>query len=73
MDSKQIKRVPQKGWDAVNGYVRLIQSMFPDDNAYYNIVELIRHIIIMYYYIFIESNLLSNEEIGDNTTIITRK
>ena len=62
MDLKKVARIPQKYRDLVKGYTRKAQTLFPDDSSYYNIVDLIIHLILLYFYHFIESQLLSEDE-----------
>ena len=51
--------------DIVFGFIRKVQCLFPSNNTYYNIVDLIKHIITMYYCVVIDSNLLKQDEIDD--------
>ena len=44
------------------GYLRSAASLLPKDNTYYNIVDLIKHIILLYFYSLFESNILSDED-----------
>lgn len=65
MDLKKVSRIPQNYKDIISGYVKEMQNIFPDDNSYYNISGLIVHVILLYYYTFIESNLFTNDEIDE--------
>ena len=62
MDLKRVNKIPKKYKDVISGFTRAVQSMLPDDNAYYNIVDLIKHIILLYYYRLFESKILSETE-----------
>ena len=62
MDLKKITKIPQRHKEIVNGYIRQAQSIMPRDNAYYNIVDLIKQKILLFYYYSFESNLLNDEQ-----------
>ena len=59
---KDVHKISQKSWDIVFGYVGIVQSLFPTANCYFNIVDLIKHLILLYYDVF-ESNIVNEEEI----------
>ena len=61
-DLKKVSRIQQKFKDTVNAFVNEIQCILPSDNIYYNIVDLIKHLILLYWHNIFESNLLSTEE-----------
>ena len=62
MDLKRVSKIHPRYTEIINGYTRQVQAMFPDDNSYYNIVDLIKHIILLYYYCLFESKILSDDE-----------
>ena len=64
MDLKRVNKISEKYKDVVNGYTHRVQCLFPKDNAYYNIVDVIKHIILLYYFSFslFESDLLFGQE-----------
>ena len=53
MDSKRVNRIPQRYKTIVNGYVK---------DTYYNIADLIKHMILLYFVNTMESKILSNDE-----------
>ena len=61
-DLKKVNRIGQKSKDIVFGYVRKIQLSFPSDNTYFNIVDLVIHLILLYFYHVFNSELLTEEE-----------
>ena len=62
MDLKRVSRIPAKYKTIVQGYVGQVQTVFPDQNSYFNIVDLIKHIILLYFYQGFESKILSDHE-----------
>ena len=62
IDFKQIKIIGQKEKDITYGYIKDIQSMFPDDNTYYTIVRSIQDIILLYFRILIDTKILTDDE-----------
>lgn len=62
MDLKRVNRIGQKYKDITNGYLKIAQALFHVDNSYFNIVDLIKHIILLYYHHLFESKILSEEE-----------
>ena len=62
MNLKHVSRIPQRYKDIARGFARKMQSLFPVGNSYYNIVDLIIHIILLYYHITFDSNLLKDDE-----------
>ena len=62
MNLKKVSKIQQKYKDIVNGFVKENQSSLPTDNAYYNIVDLIKHMILLYYHNIFESRLLTDNE-----------
>ena len=59
---RRIEHINQKCKDTVSGYIKKSQLMFPKDNPYYNIVDLIQHFILLYFYQKFESNILTDDE-----------
>ena len=72
MDLKRVGKIRQKYKDIIKGYVRKVQSMFTEDKAYYNIVDLIKHIILLYYYRTFESKILTDDEQEEFMDFLTR-
>ena len=62
MDPNKVNEIPQKYKDTVYGFIKTAQSLFPADNPYFNIVDLIMHIILLYYYHIFDSNILNDTE-----------
>ena len=62
VDFKQVKRINQRNKDIVYGYIKQFQQLFPEDNPYYTIVQLIQDICLLYFTILIESKILTDEE-----------
>ena len=50
LEFTRIKKIPLVDQHCVAGYIRECQSLFPSDNAYYNISELIHYTILLFYY-----------------------
>ena len=62
IDFKAVKRVSQKQKDIVYGYMRRTQSMFPSDNTYYTIVQLVQDLCLLYFRTIIDTKILTEEE-----------
>ena len=62
MDLKKAHRIPQKPKDCVYGYIKSAQSLLPTDSAYFYIVDLIKHLILLFYYSTLESEILNDED-----------
>ena len=62
VDLKKVRVIPQKHKDIVNGYIRKVQSPLSQDNSYFNIVDLIKHIILLYYHCLFKSNILDMDD-----------
>ena len=59
---KRVDKIGQKYKNIVNGFVKQVQSELPSDNIYYNIVDLIKYMILLYYHAIFDSNLLTETE-----------
>ena len=59
---KSLTNVRQKDKDIVNGFVKEVQILFPKNNPYYNIPDLIKHLCLLYFHHVIPSKLLTKEE-----------
>ena len=59
---KDTHKINQKYRDIVFGYVKRVQALFSDDNVYFNIVDIIIHLILLYYYSIFESSILNDNE-----------
>ena len=74
MDLKRISNIDQKYIDIVFGYIKDIQTLFPsDDNPYYIIADLIKHLSLLYYYQAINSHILSSKEESDFLSLLKNK
>ena len=62
MDLKRVNRISQKHKDIVFGYIKQVQSLLPPDNAFFNIVSLIQHLILLYYSLTFASKILNEDE-----------
>ena len=62
MDLKRVNRIQQKPRDCVHGYVKAAQLLLPANSAYFHIVDLIKHLILLFYYSALESEILDNED-----------
>ena len=71
MDLKQVQKIPQRYKDIVNGFAKGVQYLMPKDNTYYNIVDLIKHMILLYYHTLFDSKLLNDEEIYKLTNLLS--
>ena len=60
---QRVVHIPQKYKDICFGFIRKAQELLPKDSAYFNIVDLIKHWILLYFYHVIESNILTEKEI----------
>ena len=61
-DFKKVKNFRQRDKDIVYGFIKEIQSVFPKDNSYYNIHDLIKHLCLLYFHHIIDSKLLTDIE-----------
>ena len=74
---EHLKKKSQKPWisnrhkNIVHGFINKVQKLFPNDNAYYIIVELIKNMILFHYSIIIESNLLPHDEVDKLYNLLT--
>ena len=48
--------------DIVFGYVHRAQQLFPKNNVYYHLVDLIKHLCLLYYHSSFTSSILSEKE-----------
>ena len=62
MATRKLEYISQKQKDIVTGYIRQSQSLFPPENSYFNIVDLIKYLILAFYAVSFESNILNDEE-----------
>lgn len=61
MATTKSKKIRQKDKDIVSGYLKQVQLLFPPQNAYYNIVDLISNLILIYYSITFETEILNDK------------
>ena len=66
LNLRKVAKIGQKYKDIVFGYIHRIQLLFPDDNNYFNIVDLIKFLCLLYYHDSIfESEILTEIEQSD--------
>ena len=58
---KQIKKISQRDKDIVYGYIKMIQSIFPEDIPYFTIVQLIQDLCLLYFSVIMDSKILKDE------------
>ena len=56
------KRIGQRDKDIVYGYMKGIQSILPDDNPYFIIVQLIQDLCLLYFHKTIDTKILTDNE-----------
>eukprot|EP01084_Bolivina_argentea_P024508 45671_1 len=61
----KVARIGQKYKDIVFGYVRKAELLLPSGNPYFNVVDLVKHLCLLYYYCMIESSILTDEQSSD--------
>ena len=61
-DFKKVKNFRQRDKDIVYGFIKEIQCLFPKDDSYYNIHDLIKYLCLLYFHHIIDSKLLTDEE-----------
>ena len=59
---KQVHVIGQRYKDIVYGFTNIIQSQFPEDDPYFNIIEDIRNLILLYFSKLFLSSMLSEDE-----------
>ena len=62
IDFKQVKQSNQRDKDIVYGYMKQIQCLFPGDNPYFTIVQLIQDLCLLYYRVVIDTKILTDDE-----------
>ena len=62
LDLKGVNKISQKYKDIVNGFIKKVQSSLPSDNTYFNVVDAIKHLILLYYFSLFESDILFGQE-----------
>ena len=62
VDFKKVKRTGQRDKDIVYGYIKQMQLMFPEDNTYFTIVQLIQDLCLLYFCKVINSKILTDNE-----------
>ena len=62
MELKRVSKISQRYKDIVFGFIKEIQSEFPKDNPYFNGDNLVKHLILLYYFKIFESSILTEEE-----------
>ena len=59
---EKVKYINQRYKDSVFGYIRKCQTLLPSDIAYYQIPELVQHIILLSFYNTLDSKILTDTE-----------
>ena len=62
MDLKRVSCIKQKYKDIIHGYTTEIIKISAIDAGYYNIPDLIKHMILLYYYQIFESKIVMGED-----------
>ena len=62
MDLRKVSKIPQRHKDITFGYIKRVQLTFPTDNTYFNIVDLIQHLILLYFHQTLDSRILTDDE-----------
>eukprot|EP01084_Bolivina_argentea_P019542 36318_1 len=65
LDLRKADRIGARYKKIVFGYIREAQTLFSSNNTFFNIVDLIKYICLLYYYNPVESSILTDEEIYD--------
>ena len=71
---QDVKDIDIKTKSLINGYVRTVQEMWPQDNIYYTIPSLVIHWILLYYYLsdeFDPNNCNISFTLSNDNTVIT--
>ena len=61
-DFRNVKSIRQRDKDIVYGYMKRIQLIFPMNNPYYTINQLIQDLCLLYFHAIIDTNILSQSE-----------
>ena len=63
-DLKKVQKISQREKDIVYGYIKQIQTIFPwKENSYYIIAQLIQDLCLLYFHTFINTKILTDNEI----------
>ena len=62
VDLRKVDKIGQKYKDTVFGYISDAQRLFPPDNPYFIIADLIKHLCLLYYYLTFETSILTEQE-----------
>lgn len=73
MDLRFVEKIDQLNKDIVFGFIRESQLLFPSDNPYFNIVNLIKHICLLYYFRTFDSKILSESEQWEFLDLLSRQ
>lgn len=71
MDLKRVNKISQRYKNIVSGFIRRYQRQLPKESAYYNISDLINHLILLYYYKIFETKILSDTEQEEFLNLLT--
>ena len=72
-DFKHVKRVNRRDKNIVYGFMRDIQLIFPENNTYYTLNQLIQDLCLLYFHTIIDSKILTEDEIGKLLDMIDKK
>ena len=59
---QKVKKIPQRYKDIVYGWIKDIQSIFPCDNPYFTIVQLVQDLCLLYFSAIIDTQILTDNE-----------
>ena len=62
IEFQKVKKIPQRYKDIVYGWIKEIQSVFPCDNPYFTIVQLIQDLCLLYFSAIIDTKILTDNE-----------
>ena len=62
MDLRRVNKIPQRYKDIIYGSIKEIQRLLPANNSYFNIVDSIKYIILLYFYPALESKILTEDD-----------
>ena len=71
---ENVKRIDQESKDLIFGYIRNVQELFPADNVYYTIPNLVIHWILLYFYFedkFDDKLCTQSYDLSDDKSIVT--
>eukprot|EP01084_Bolivina_argentea_P053593 98378_1 len=72
LDLRKVEKIGLKYKQIVFGYINRAQTLFLSENPYFNIVDLIKHICLLYYYNVFESSILTEKEREDFLELLNK-